>query len=418
MILASRTAPHASIVRRDSPALDWTTADRCGALHILETILPSRDGEAITIHAALLPLERLAMVPAVNSVGQNYQWQDEIVRGMCLWDDAHMLHMNTLLRRTAKQYLDDIDDTQDTIAVLNGNGNLFWNLGHFVYLKPVLYQHSREHLHGRHTALVQDSCGLRLDVVDVCALSRDVEFAVSGLRILRRGEVVDLFARDPDTGRPAVCDYYGDLTHVVHGFRLSLSLSRSLFSAASQIVDQDATIRYAKSEILNTYIQDAVCGYPISSVLAPDEDSSSVRTSLARFGYVERSLGEPLVPGTYALGDDGLLSIAYRRGTLGHSVIASTEDPGILLLVNSYTNPSRKGFTLEDTARLVTRVASSLGQRAQDALVLSSSGDVRIVLGRKNDLRCLEQNKRGETLLFKGGLEYGLSNALIITAKT
>jgi hypothetical protein len=170
---------------------------------------------------------------------------------------------------------------------------------------------------------------------------------------------------------------------------------------------------YAKANDLSPFLRDAVCGYPVTCRLGTDDDASVVRASLARFGYAECRWREQLSPGNFALCGE-ILALAYRRATLGHSVIASTEDRSLLLLVNTYTDPDRKGFTLEDTARLVCRVAASLGHRAQDALVLSSSGDPRILLRDGKNLVCIEKDRRGEPLLFKGGLDYGLSSVLVV----
>ncbi len=398
------------------PRLCWHKVGEAGPLAVWETMLPSREGKDVTLHAALLPLDRLVLVPAVNPAGQGYDWQDEIVRGMVAWDQDHMARMNALFRRSPRQYLQEVAH-EAVLGIVNGNGNLYWNLGHFVYLRPALYGHVRECQCGSQTALVQDAAGTRLAVVNVGQLGGDVEWAVSGLRILRAGEPVDLLALDPDTNRPAVHDFYGDLTHVLYGFRPSLSLSRHLFEAASRVLEHAWRSCYAKADALSPFLRDAVCGYPVTCRLAPDDDPRVVRASLARFGYAERRWGERLSPGSFALRGDQLLALAYRRATLGHSVIASTEDPSLLLLVNTYTDTDRKGFTLEDTARLVRRVAASLGHRAQEALVLSSSGDPRILLHDGRGLVCIEKDRRGEPLLFKGGLDYGLSSVLMLVAR-
>jgi hypothetical protein len=412
-IVAGR-CPRVSLSARSGSDLDWHKAGTADALTVWETVLPTRERESVTAHAALLPLDRLTLVPAVNPAGHGYGWKDGIVRGMLPWDQEHMARMNAVFRKSPGRYLDEAGHPEAVVAILSGNGNLFWNLGHFVFTASALYHHVREHVCGRQTALLHDASGLRLAVVEPNRLGADTRFAVSGMRILRGGEPVDLLAADPDTGRPAVHDFYGDLTHVLHGFRLSVTLSRRLFQAASRVLHCDGREYFAKAEALGPLLRDAVCGYPVTCPLAPGDDSEDVRASMSRFGYTERGWGERLTAGSFALHGEGLLALACRRATLGHSVIASTEDPRLILLVNTYSDPDRKGFTLEDTARVVCRVASSLGHRAQDALVLSSSGDPRIVLRHGNELVCLERNRRGETLLFKGGLGYGLSNVLLV----
>lgn len=398
-------------------SFSWQLVSEVRPISIHETVLYSREGEPITMHIALISLDMFSLATAVNPVGQSYVWKDEIVRGMSKWDQQHMAHMNDFFRKNPQQYLNEYIDVNSVVTILNGNGNLYWNLGHFVYTNGKLFHHFRERFSGPQTALVKDTSGVRIGTVDVTSLGKDVEFALSGCRIIRLGAPVDILSIDPETNRPVLSEFYGDLTHVLKGFRLSLSLSKHLFEDLSQVVHFSGHSYYAKAEQISDLLMDAVCGHPITCTLSSDDEVADIHKNMKQYGYKQMSWKEHLLPGSFAIYRDRVLAIAYCRATLGHSLIASTKDPQIFLFVNTYTNSSRKGFILEDIARLVVQASASLGHCVQDALLISSSGDPRIILRKGKELVCLKRNKYGEVLLFKGGLEYGLSNILMVLKK-
>lgn len=398
--------------------ISWKLVSGDHPLSVLETIVEGRDGQAITVHAAPIQLDKLTLAPAVNALGQGYVWKDGIVRGIVPWDQEHMIHMNQHLRKSPREYLGELEASESVVAILNGNGNLYWNLGHFVFVKGKLYHHFREHLCGPQTVLLQDANGCRLATLGVDALSQKVDFAVSGCRIIHQGEPVDILSIDHETGRPVISEFYGDMTHVLHGFGLGRSLARRVFTESSQLVNWEGRSYYAKGDRSSAMLADAACGHPITCVLSSDDNIGPIRDSLNRYGYSECRWGERLTSGTFAFHKDNVLALAYRRATLGHSVIASTTDPNVLLLINTYTNQNRKGFTLEDTARLVLQSAASLSHCVKDALVISSSGDPRIILRRSENFFCLQNNSQGELLLFKGGVDYGLTSILMVTERS
>jgi hypothetical protein len=297
-------------------------------------------------------------------------------------------------------------------TVHNGNGNLFWNLGHFVCVDGLLFHHFRERLTGRHTALIQDNCRVHIGVVDPTTICRQESWAVSGIRILRNGDVVDLLATDPETGRPVVNEFYGDLSHIIRGFRLSLGFAGRMFDEARDQSAIDGS--FSKSAHSSPWMRDAVSGFTVNCRLTDDDDSDNVRERCSEYGYREAPWHASLQGGEFALNAPRQMALSPVRATLGHSVLASTEDPERFVLVNTYTDPSRKGFTIEDTARLVRRVGASLGHGVKDGLLLASSGDPRIILHDSGTLTCLEHDRQGQRLLFKGGIDYGLSNMFLV----
>ena len=132
-------------------------------LTVWETTIASCDGRDLTVHAVPIPLKHFRLRLAVHTAGQNLVWQDGIVRGLSPWDPSHMVEMNRVLRRSPASFLEEDPRAASVVAVLNGNGNLFWNMGHFAMTQGKLWSHFREELRGPQTVLVQDA-GTRLAV--------------------------------------------------------------------------------------------------------------------------------------------------------------------------------------------------------------------------------------------------------------
>lgn len=413
-MMASRRSTAA---RRTADNINWICVSGEHIVPVRETVLTNRDGQEITVHATELKLDRLDLDVVVNADAQGQRWEDAVVRGTQPWGRQHMAEMERLFRRSPAEYLRELSDPSAVIALLNGNGNLFWNLGHFVICRGTHFHHFRERPVGCQTMLIANDQSIKIDTVNMAELGSDTRFAVSGCRILRDSDPVDLVATDPQTNRPPLADFYGDMTHVLHGFRLSLALSRLVFFQVSQRRRMGEHEIYERARTLSPLIVDAVCGHPITCVLDSDDPIDDIRTRMEEFGYLEHGGDERLTPGSYFLHDQHLLAIAFRRATLGHSIIASTRDEKTLLVVNTYTDATRKGFTLEDTARLVRRVGWSLGHEVVDAMILASSGDPRILLCEGERWRCLEKNARNQTLLFKGGLDYGLTSFIAVSER-
>lgn len=399
---------------KSASALSWRSANGGSRLEVWETTVPSRSREPITIHALPLDLSRCDLLPVVNSEGQGVSWRDDIVRGMRAWDSAHMESMRACFRRSPYELTGEMIRSNRLLGIVNGNGNLFWNLGHFVCLNGAVFHHVREHLAGVHTALISDGGRARIGAVDVSSFERS-SWAVSGIRVLRGGDPVDLLETDPETGRPVAAEFYGDLSHIVRGFRLSLGFARRLFDETADCLPAEQGL-FHKSAHVSPWLRHAVSGLPVTCSLDDGDERQTVLKSCHSYGYREVAWGAPMLAGDFALDHAGHMAIAPLRATLGHSLLVSTTDPDRLILVNTYTDASRKGFTIEDTADLSRRVAQSLGYDAREALLLSSSGDPRIILNDRG-LECLEHDTQGQRLLFKGGLDYGLSNMLLVCEK-
>jgi hypothetical protein len=108
--------------------------------------------------------------------------------------------------------------------------------------------------------------------------------------------------------------------------------------------------------------------------------------------------------------------VCFRRSTFGHSVI-STTNGGKLLITKTYTDTTRKGFTVEDTAKLVLRFGELIGQDINDSIVTSNGGDLRIHYCSQDGMKCLKRSRDGVPLLFRGEENYGITSALILSGK-
>jgi len=400
---------------KSAPAFSWRSASGGHRLKVWEATISSRNAVPITVHALPLDLDRFELLPSVNREGQGVNWRDDIVRGMRAWDAAHMESIRTCFRRNPCELAGETISSNRLVAIVNGNGNLFWNLGHFVCIDGLVFHHVREHLAGVHIALVQDGPRARIGAIDVAAFGRS-SWAVSGIRILRGGDPVDLLETDPQTGRPVATEFYGDLSHIVRGFRLSLGFAQRLFEETAERLPAQHGM-YCKSTQVSPWLRHALAGLPVTCGLDDADERETILDSCRQHGYREIAWGGRMLAGDVAVNSSGHMAIAPLRATLGHSVLVSTGDPDCLILVNTYTDASRKGFTIEDTADLARRVARSLGHDAREALLLSSSGDPRIILNDGGRLACLEHDTDGQRILFKGGLDYGLSNMLLVCEK-
>lgn len=390
----------------------------------------------LVFHQVVVDPSCVDLTPLVNESSHDIYWGDATVRGYVPLPfperEVYYSQIKAKFRRfTLASYRANLDHLCHTplsgriLMVADANGNLFWNLGQWVFTQGVLYQHFREKLVGSHTALFMDQA----ENLQIGALNLDqpleVKWAISGTRIIREGRSVNLAEIDPDTQRPLLAEFYGDFNQVIQG-GFSPLVSRALFRANVELYPQftplprmltpidDTTARilgrdfrgsFGKTSTLSPLIRAAYRGEAAEFIVEKDKDV--LEEKLQKAGYRKGKLSRR---GTYQINP---FRIRFKRATFGHSLISTTEE-GKLLLTKTYSDPfTRKGLTIEDTARLAKRSASLLGFSIKDGILTSSGGDIRIEVENK----LLKESLSGETLLFWGEEEYGITSVLIFSQK-
>jgi hypothetical protein len=389
-----------------------------------------REGAAcqrITFHLAFVDLKRVAVTPLVNQAGLGYKWGDATVRGYISGSPEYFAEVNSVFRRlTLHDYFASFTAGGDKLMATDANGNLFWNLGHWIFTGGKLYRHFREVLRGGQTALIMphDSVPL-IGAVDFGR--RDVfagiRHAVFGQRLISGGQIVNILSTDKETGRPIVSEFAGDLNPLVAVPRIP-SLSRQLFASsfdllpeevdptgmselARKVFEQDRPNLIAKSGTLHPLIKSVVAGKEVAFTV--EESEQMIRAALKSAGYGSDYSYES---GTKTL------RFAFRRAGFGYSLIGLDAGRETLFIGKTYTDFSRKGLTLEETALLLRAVCGSFGAEVADALVMSGGGDLRIGLAEaRAKLKLISTSEEGEPLLYRGGKNYGITSAFTFSLR-
>jgi len=391
----------------------------------------------VPFHLALVDLQRVSVNPMVNALGQDYAWGDATVRGYIkgdwdtwmkdYFDEVAAVFRRATPQRFVRQFAASLKEAQIQM-VTDANGNLFWNLGHWIYLHGTLYQHYRERLHGKQTAFVQPLDTLpSIGAINLReGKSTDgIQYAVSGQRLIRGGEIVDLLSFDTETGRPLSAEFVGDFSHLV---RLPFlpSLSRQIFEANVRILpgevdlsvmssharivfEQDIRNRLARTRRIRPLIERIIRGETIS--IEVEEAETEVLEALAKSDYS---------PDDYSFtGGTQTLRIAFKKSRFGHSLIGLDSERQTLFNLKVYTDFSRRGLTLEETAALLLQAAGNLGLEVADAILMSNGGDLRTgLVDETNSVALIENSVEGDDLLYRGKSEYGITSAFIFTERT
>lgn len=389
----------------------------------------------LTVHTILIDPGIIDVTPLVNVSGQGYHWADCTVRGLVgyeSWMDAYFKEVSAVFRQSSiDSYVSSFrSNTVNPVEMAcDCNGNLFWNLGHWIFSGGKLYHHYRELIKGRQTALVSGKDGkmaIRTLDFDEAIPFAGLDYAISGVGLVRGGKAVDLAGIDDSLGRLALTEFVGDFSHLISvGFNpiVNLEIFKSNIEVLEGEVDMSRMSRYSrrifesdcrnflskragKSDVFLQYLVkgEAVC-------IDCGSEFSSVRASLLAGGYREGPLDGQ---GTFCL-DGSLLHLRAKRSRFGHSLI-SLSDQGQLLLTKVYTDHSRRGLTLEDTVSVSDSIAGNLGIVISDVMVASNGGDLRIHCLNGDSVIPVSESLDGEPLLFRG-VDYGVSSALVMARR-
>jgi len=171
---------------------------------------PNGKDQSIPIHFMVVDMHELDVEPVANPLGLEYAWGDGTVRGYIDmdwqdWGSQYFSEVAGVFRAyTLDRFVQEREKSR-VVAAADANGNLFWNLGHWLFSESTLFSHYREELLGPQGAFFMPFEGLP----SIGALSLDsadgrenIRAAVSGQRILRDGKIVGFTQTDAQTGRP------------------------------------------------------------------------------------------------------------------------------------------------------------------------------------------------------------------------
>lgn len=398
-------------------------------IELFETEITMRKGMSI-VHNIIIDSNDMDLALLVNSKVADYHWADATVRGLVPFEDWMKEYFEETDRTfRAMTVVDYADQIPSAMMVTEANGNLFWNLGNWVFSNRTLYQHYREVLHGKHTAFVHHhSMGNQIESIDFDKENpfEGIEMAVSGIQIISGGKMIGLFNKHPITNRLLVSDFYGDISHLVNTV-MCVPISKHLFYSLStiepeqvdiekmsplarKVFDHDIKSKLSKyTQLECPALEKAIEGEPICVKV---NDAVRVAHNLDRFGYRE----EPNLRsrGDYRLEEDKL-TVRLLRSTFGHSMISTCND-GVVLLTKVYTDNSRKGGFVEDMAEVILETSTKLGLNVRDTVITSNGSDLRIYqLGQNPHL--LSHSKSGIHLTYRGDANYGITSAFAISKR-
>jgi len=393
------------------------------------------NGRMLVVHNLKVDTSLVDMHLVLNERGNGYAWGDATVRGLVEyepWMSQYFAQTNAVFRcMSMDAYVRALK--ADALLAADCNGNLFWNLGHWVYANGTLYKHYREVLKGRQVAFTVATDGrneVRPVNFDSPNVFRDLRFAVSGIRIVSKGQPVDLLGVDTDTGRPVVSEFYGDMTHLL-STGACVPINRALFANNSEELPEDVNLsnmtdfsrrifekdctrrRLAKlAATPSKFLRDAVLGQSIEIPIT-EVELSGIRESLRSAGYCEGLINGP---GRFFIEADRL-TIALKRSTFGYSMLSTTRQ-GSILITKVYTDESRRGGTVEDMANIVVHSARTLGLDVTESIITSSGADLRIHLTTEVTPQCmLSRSLDGTPLIYRGVEDYGVTSALVLARR-
>jgi hypothetical protein len=402
---------------------------RKDGIDLFETEITMRKGMAI-VHNMIIYSDVVNLALLVNSEVAEYNWADATVRGLIpfeSWMEEYFEETNKVFR--AMSVVDYANQLPSAKIVTEANGNLFWNLGNWVFSNETTFQHYREVLQGKHTAFVQHhSRGCQIETIDFDKEHpfEEIEMAVSGIQIISGGKRIGLLEQHPTTERLLVSDFYGDISHLVNtamcvpiNEHLFYSLStiepeqvdpEKMSPLARRVFDYDILSKLSKyTQLECPTLEKAIEGEPICVKV---DDATSVSHSLERFGYRRES--RLSLRGDYHLEGDKL-RVRLLRTTFGHSMISTCND-GVVLLTKVYTDHSRKGGYIEDMVEVIMEASYKLGLNVRDTIIASNGGDLRIYqLGQ--DPHLISHSKSGIHLTYRGDANYGITSAFAISKR-
>jgi hypothetical protein len=400
-------------------------------INFFESQRTMRNGTC-TIHNLVIDPRDIDLSIAVNSLANNYHWADCTVRGLVPYEDwmkEYFEETSRLFR--AKSVKDYAKDNPKAICVSEANGNLFWNLGSFVFSNGNLFQHYREKFHGKQVALVHAQNGhYEIGAIDFNQGNpfKRIDYAVSGIPIITNGIQSQFFEPHQLTGRLLIAEFFGDMSQLLNT-AMCVPLNRHLFYSLSQVEPEEVNLKKMSDLSRKVFEKDiknklskyqglssgvlysAMHGEPIR-VRLDNFESEQINQNLNRFGYENNPKLQSI--GDYCI-DNKFLNIRLLRATFGHGLTSICKD-GIVLFTKVYTDETRKGGYIEDMAEVVTESASDLGLIVKDTLVTSNGGDLRIYM--PNSSRgFLSHSNSGMPLSYKGDINYGISSAFLIRGK-
>ncbi len=382
----------------------------------------------VGFHFAMVDTERTKITPAVNSRASGYAWGDGTVRGCIDGNlggrmDEYFGQISSLFRRSTPQdyvarHKESFPD-EKIAMVTDANGNLFWNLGHWIYTDGELHQHYRERFLGPQTALIIPDCGSpEIGALELDRIPEWVAHAVYGQQLIKGGDPVGLLCCDRDTKRPLASEFAGDFSHIVKLPYLA-SINRRIFEANIQMLhglvdtaqmselsrlasEQDCKNLVAKTNRLDPLIRSVIRGDHVTFHVSEQEDVVVEKLGDAGYSRDEYDLHQ------------GRLWIALKRSCFGHSMIGMDYDGKTLSMLKVYTDFSRKGLMVEQVAELMLRISRAFGLNIRDGLLMSNGGDQR--LGQLENGKVALIDRIGCTdLLYRGREGYGITSAFIFS---
>ena len=386
----------------------------------------------IGFHFAMIDTESTRITPAVNSRGSGYAWGDATVRG-CIDGDLggrmgeYFGQVASVFRCSTPQdyaiaHLARLPG-EKIAMVTDGNGNLFWNLGPWIYTNGELHQHYRERFLGAQTALIipEEGCP-RIGALDLDRIPEGVAHAVYGQRLINGGDRVSLLCSDKDTKRPLAAEFAGDFSHIVKLPYLA-SVNRRIFEANIRLLpaladmsgmselsrlafEQDCKNLVAKTVKLDPLIRSMILGERVAFDIPEPENVAIEKLGNAGYSMEEYDL------------TSGKLRIALKRSTFGHSMVGMDYDGKTMSMLKIYTDFSRKGLMLEQVAELMLRIARAFSMNIKDGLLMSNGGDLRLgQIDGSGKVTLIDRTLNCPDLLYRGREEYGITSAFIFTEK-
>jgi len=374
---------------------------------------------------------RVGIKPMVNVSGDGFKWGDSTVRGYAdlseySWTSRYFSQVSSVLRsRTLDDYAAEFVKTSNNARVImatEANGNLFWNIGSWVFANGALHHHFRERVNGQQTSLIlHHNNSPMIGISDIPNFLAQTNYdAVSGQRLLADGRKLCITDRDPDTRRPLVCEFVGDMSVVskipfLSSVQLAIFLSNirlleedvdttGMSEYSKMIFDRDAHNFLSRSNEMSAVIRNVVNGKPIS--LKVTEKETVVREAMNSVGYSDDEYIYDRTSQT--------LTAKFMRSEFGHSITGLDDTGRTLLVFKLYTNNERQGLLIEEVLDAFTHSAAEIGHELRDAILMSSGGDLRIGLCEGSlPLRLLKRSSSGSNLLYKGAESYGVTSAFI-----
>ena len=401
-------------------------------INIFENERKVRNGTC-TIHSLVIDPRNMDLSVAVNSLGNNYNWADSTVRGLVSyeeWMKEYFEETAKIFRR--KSVKDYAKESQEVVVVTEANGNLFWNLGNFVFSKGNLFKHYREKICRKHAALIHKSSGsYEINSIDFDKKNpfNEIDYAVSGIPIITAGEKSEFFKPHPLTGSILIAEFFGDLSQLLNT-AMCVPVNNHLFYSLSQIEPEEVSLGKMSSLSKRVFEKDmknklsrfegqncqvlysAMNGEPIR-VKINGFEPELIEKRLKQFGYTKSPRLEYI--GTYKI-DNKFLNIRLLRSTFGHGLTSICED-GRILLTKVYTDDSRKGGYVEDMADIAVEEASQLGLTIKDTLITSNGGDLRVYMPNSK-IGFISHSASGMPLSYKGGEDYGITSSFLINSKS